>query len=200
MMRHRRVLLFVLGLLSAATVVAQNGMRAVSVDAHLLVFDREAAAIELTDWVESVDGYFTLRSSDRVEMRVPMERVSELRVVLYERADMVVEYNPQTQDLRQEIATLRAGIQSREEALERIMGYIDAADAASTLALERELTSLLTELESLQGRLYARLNDTRFAWVGIVLATRQKSIPQQIPSSFDWINRVGLYSFLKEVR
>lgn len=199
-MMRRAVPAIMAMLLATAAVGAQQQTLSISVNVHALVFDREAASTELTDWAESIGGYFTLKSEERVVMRVPVAAVNDLRVLIYDRADLVVEYNPQAHDVRQELSELRAGIESREEALTRIMGYIEDADTASTLALERELTALLSELESLQGRLRARINDTRYAHVNIDLSTREASIPKQIPSSFSWINRIDLYQFLREVR
>lgn len=199
-MRKKRVTPLLLLFVCTAVISAQQGTLSVSVSAHLLVVDREQSAASLTQWCESIGGYFTLRSSERVAMRIPMESLNDLRAMVYERADLVLEYNPQARDLRQELRQLQAGIASREESLEQILGYLEDADITSTLAFEQELTAILVELESLQGQMRARINDTRFAYVEIALSSREKTIPQQIPSSFGWINRVDLYQFLAEVR
>jgi hypothetical protein len=189
--------LFVIALVPATRLSSQEeSTLAVRIEAHVVAIDREASGERIADWANSSGGYFVVRSLDQVIVRVPPERLPELRAVIALGGDTVVAYRPATEDARQELAHVDAAISARTEALERVLDYLDDADVAATLAFERELRSLNQEIEAYAGRRRAILNDVRFASVSVAFSMRQSSIPSKRPSSFDWINTVDLYRFL----
>lgn len=172
---------------------------AVTVDAQVLVSDREVVGLSITDWADSIGGYFVLRTLDQVVIRVPVERVAELRRHLEELEATVLRYNPGAYDLREDLFGVTAGITSRTEAIDQILLFLDDSDVSATLSFERELRGLMDELEYFTGRRRQIINDSTYARATVHLSSRQQSIPQQRPSSFDWINSVDLYRFLNEV-
>ena len=155
---------------------------ALQASAQLLVTDREAAASALIAWTEEQGGYFVERSLDRLVVRVP-----------------AIAFNPSAEDLREELAATQAAIASREENLERVLTFLDESeDIAGTLALEREISSLMQELESLRGRERAIRTRIAYARAEIALSAQAAGIPDTLPSSFDWLNELDLYDFLGE--
>jgi hypothetical protein len=164
--------------------------------AQLLVEDREAAADRLIAWTEAQGGYFVERSLERVVLRVPADSFGELRSIAAGAAEEIITYNPSAQDQRQELSAVRAAIESREENLERVLALLDGADVEGTLALEREISSLMRELESLRGRERAIGLRIAFARVEIALSAQAAGIPDTLPSSFEWLNTLDLYRFI----
>jgi hypothetical protein len=202
------VILFVAGVLLAPAprAVAQDdgksggtGFLALQARAQLLVTDREAAAGALITWAEEQGGYFVERTLERVVLRVPADAFDELREVSRMTAEEIITYNPSAQDLRQELSAVEAAISSREENLERVLAFLDESDdIEGTLALEREISSLMQELESLRGRERAIRTRIAYARAEIALSAQAADIPDRVPSSFEWLNSLDLYDFIGE--
>ena len=163
--------------------------------ASLVVADPEAASARIATWAERVGGYFLVQSTDRVVIRVPNERLPELRSLLQEVAEEILELSPEAVDLREDMLGLHSAVRSREEILSRNLAFLDRADVAGTLAIEKEVTGLLEEIEGLKGRLEV---DRRLARSEIDFSFLEQSLPADIPSSFQWINTVDFYRFVGE--
>ena len=153
-----------------------------------LVVDPESAGKKLASWAEEVGGYFVVRSYERVILRIPYATVDRVRPALEKVAETVVSYAPSALDVREELARTESGIASREESLRLVLGYVDQASVSGTLALEKEISALMSQLESLKGRRQSLLNAAAFARVEIVLSSQRKGVPERAPSSFAWIN------------
>jgi hypothetical protein len=168
-----------------------------SVDAALLVGDAEKAAGEIVRWVETRGGYFVVKATDMVVVRIPAPAIGKLRPFLESISGRIVRYNPVATDLRRELLTVRAGIESREEILQKNLEYIDNTDVGGTLAIEQEITELQQEIEQLKGRERRLVTDRRFARAEIALAFQEQTLPDTIPSSFEWVNTVGFFTFMR---
>jgi len=168
-----------------------------SIRATLLVADPEAAGERLAAWAEAVGGYPLLTSHNRVLLRFPAAEIPGLRDLLASSAEELAEFSSEARDLREEILGLEAGMRSREEILAKNLTYLDRADVTGTLAIEREVMQLLEEIEALKGRLRRLSNDRRLAMAEIYLNFLEQALPEDIPSSFSWINRVDFYRYME---
>ena len=177
----------------------QTNFLAIKIRAQIIVTDRIAAGETLTSWAEENGGFFLFRSLDLITLRIKVEKVEEFRSYLSGAAEELVTYEPSAVDVREELATVDAGIESRENVLNLVLEYLEETDVEGTLALEREIGALVTEVEFLKGRQRRLVNDSAFAFAEIFLSSPQQSIPVALPSSFHWINTVDLYRFLNEI-
>jgi len=164
----------------------------------ILVTDPEHSADLIIEWVEDEGGYYTYKSQEIVVLRVPAERTAVLRGYLEQISEAVVEVSVQSRDLREQIVTLQSRIKSGEEVLRRNLQYLDRADVEGTLAIETEIRSLLSEIESFKGSLRKLETDRRYAYFEVVLSFQEQTLPQDIPSSFEWINTIDFYYFAEE--
>ncbi|TFH06165.1 MAG: DUF4349 domain-containing protein [Spirochaetales bacterium] len=178
----------------------QAGSLAATAEVQVLCVDREVSSAAFADWAERAGGYYTLRSLEAVILRIPPDRLAELREMIESGGDTIVYYRPGTVDVQQELSQVEAAITSRTEALERVLAYMDDSDVVATLAFERELRSLNGEIEAFTGRRRSLLSSVTYAYVTIALSSRQSSIPSQLPSSFEWINTIDLYRFIDRTR
>ncbi len=172
----------------------------VTVRAQVVVADPEAAGRGLAQWAEQGGGFALLQARDRVVLRLPGARVDDLRRRLIEVSEAVVAYTPSAVDLREERARVESGITSREESLRLVLQYLDEADVAGTLALEKEIGSLVQGIEQLKGTRGRLAFDAEYARVEILLRSQAQTLPQRRPSTFAWINTVDLYRFLEASR
>lgn len=169
-----------------------------SVEAVMLVADPEAAADRLEAWAGGLGGYTLYKSSERVSLRLPHSRLEELRSFLEGLSEDILEYNPQAVDLREQLSRVQSSLASRRDILARNLALLEKADTAGTLAIEREVLGLIQEVESLRAALQKLEVDRSFARVQVALRFEQSALPEDIPSSFGWINQVSFYALTEE--
>jgi len=177
--------------------MAQNYLYQV-IEATVLVADPDRTADTLETWVEQTGGYALLKSSDQVVLRLPFEQIPQLRSKLEELSDYILELSPQSQDLREAILETQAKINSRQEVLRQTLALLDQADVKETLAIEKELISLIGEIEELTATIQTLNLNRSFSRAEISLRYLEQTVPENIPSSFDWINGVDFYSFIDQ--
>ena len=195
-----RKLLVLFAVLSAGPAIAQQteNYMSYSVTISALVADSEAAADDVALWIENTGGYFLYKGMDQLTVRCPVERIEELRRHIDVVSEELYGYTVNAQDTRQLILQLESGIRAREEILGRNLEFIDKADVDGTLAIEKEVTLLLTELDSLKGRLNLANVNRRFAFVQVNLSFLAPTIHENIYSSFPWLNTFDFFQFMEE--
>ena len=191
--------LVIIALLAAAVVqpaVCENYLYQI-IQATVLVADPDRTADALESWVEQNGGYALLKSSDRVVLRLPFRQIPQLRSKLEELSDYILELSPQSRDLREAMLETQAKINSRREVLRQTLALLDQADVKGTLAIEKEVFSLIEEIEQLTAALQKLALNRAFSRAEISLRYLEQTVPENIPSSFDWINGVDFYSFIQ---
>ena len=166
-------------------------------EATVLVADPDRSADELERWAENNGGYALLTSSNRVVLRLPFAQMPQLRSKLGELSDYVLDLSPQSQDLREAILETVAKINSRQEVLRQTLALLDQADVEGTLAIEKEVLTLIEEVEELTATLQTLNLNRTFSRAEISLRYLEQTLPENIPSSFAWINGVDFYSFIR---
>ncbi len=190
--------LVVIALLAAVFVqpaVGENYLYQI-IEATVLVADPDRTADALESWVERNGGYALLKSSDRVVLRLPFRQIPQLRSKLEELSDYILEISPQSRDLREAILETQAKINSRRVVLRQTLALLDQADVKGTLAIEKEVFTLIEEVEQLTATLQKLTLDRTFSRAEISLRYLEQTVPENIPSSFEWINSVDFYSFI----
>jgi hypothetical protein len=185
-------------LCSPARCPGEDQFLARSLRARILVHEPDRTVQSLVRWTEERGGYFTYRSSQRVLLRVPNESAEPFRVFLKEQAEELLEITLDARDLRQAVARVRAGIESRREILDRNLASLRRADVAGTLAIEREIMRLVEEIETLKGERRKLEQDRRFLTAEVLLSFQDTALPQDMPSLFRWINQIDFYRYMEE--
>ena len=165
--------------------------------ASVMVNNPEKSAEELARWAERIGGYYVLKSDDRVVFRFPDSRMAELKPYLEESTEELYGYLPSAEDVREEILFLRSAIESREEILEENLKYLDKTDVEGTLAIEKEVMDILKELEDVKGRLRMLNQNRKYAYAEVSLTFQSQSLPEKLPSSFEWLSELDFYSFIQ---
>ena len=184
-------------LVAAVWVSAEDNTLYRSLRATIFVKDMDSAVAEISGWTEDRGGFILYSSGERVVLRFPQERLTEFVALLETMADQVIEIAPQALDLREAMLGLESRIRSREEILERNLSFLDQTDVEGTLDIEQEVQRLLREIESLKGTLGKYSADVLLARGEVDLRLVRQSIPSDLTSSFEWINSVDFYSFVR---
>lgn len=191
---NRKILIFILLILSTLLIYSQE-MTSYSVETYILMTPESRK--QIIEWTESSGGYFLRDSSSQLLLRIPNELIQELKPVLEERALKVLSYSMTTRSLDFERNSTQAAIASRQEILERNLGFLDEADLTGTLMLEKEIASIIQELEYYKGRLRVLDNEAIFALVTVFLTAPQPDKPDSGQSSFSWLNTLDFYQFIR---
>jgi hypothetical protein len=190
------VVLLALGAVRAAPIHADE-YTAYHLTTSILVQDPETTADRIIAWVEKNGGYFTLRSSDTLMLRVPSQRMKSLRSLLNELSETVIDVSVRSRDLRESLLLLQSRIASSEDVLERNLALLDRADVKGTLLIEREIKSLLYEIEEYKGTLHKLETDRRFIHAEVLMSFKEQTLPQDLPTSFDWMNGLDFYRLVE---
>lgn len=166
------------------------------VDARLLVYDAESAADRLIEWLEEEGGYFLVLQEGLIEGRLPAGKVGAAAEVLKRESEELLDFTLNAEDLSGELRRLEASLSSREEVLDRNLEFLDDADFASTLAIEKEVLQLIQEIESLRGQLALARNRIDYASLSLQLKNTGIIARQNSDSNFDWINGLDFYQFI----
>lgn len=159
---------------------------------------RDAAADGLIRWAEARGGYFPERTDERLTLRVP---VAQTEALLAHAATLgtVAQQTEQAEDLAVSLRKTETMLRSRKEVLERYFAVLDHASPSTVVTVEREMTTLVQQIEVLEGQV--RLMRHRMAWAKIIVdfAFPQRRMPlANGDSSFDWLNSVNLVDHVQE--
>ncbi|MCP4297516.1 MAG: hypothetical protein GY786_18110, partial [Proteobacteria bacterium] len=181
----------------SSLVSADENYLFISIDSTIMASDPDDIAETLSNWAGENGGYFTHLSTDRVILRFPWEKAADFRSYLVDVSDEVFSYSSSSSDLREHILSGKSGIEARSEILQKNLELVENADFGGTLYLEQEILRLMSEIEQLKGGLRKAENDREMVYAAIQINFRSHSLPQNIPSSFDWINTLSFTNFIE---
>jgi len=176
----------------------ETGNKRQTLDAVALVEDRFETADDLEAWVEANGGYLVSRLEERLILRVPSAALERFVDFLETTADDLIRVQQKTEDISQSLLETEAGIRSKKELFDKALTLIDQTDLATTLEMESEVLSILTDLEALRGQYRKLLGEVELARVQVDFRLQEEKLPENLPSSFVWINAVDFYSLMQE--
>ena len=190
-MRTMFFALFAVCSTSIATAHAENTAE-LTASVVVQVHDREAAGDTMVAFAEAQGGWFSSLAETGVTLVVPTESVE---AVLTEARTLgrVVDRNYGSVDHGAELTDLGARLDAREEVLEKYLAVLEEAGPDSVVAVERQITRVVAEIEQTQGRLrylHDRVNHGR---IQVGFQFQDRAAPVRLgASSFDWLNSLNL--------
>ena len=185
----------VLTLLGVADAHAQPRV-AVAASMVVKVADRSQAADALIARAEELGGYFSSRRDDAVTLRVPTAALPAL-VKAAELLGDVLHARDITFDLEQK----RTLLASREAVLARYFKVLGEAGPSAVVTVERQMTQLIVDIESLRGALQLLEHNMAFAELAVSFQFRERRPPARDgSSSFAWLNTMNLVDLLGDFR
>ena len=162
----------------------------------LEVSDREATAAALISAATQRGGYFSALTDTSVTLRVPVTMVPEM-VAEASKLGTVRDRGYQSQDLSEELRTLRVRLSSRQASLDRYLKVLGEAGADALVAVGRQVDASITDIEQIQGRIRLLEHQADFARIDFSFQFRDRSAPVATgTSSFHWINQLNLADIL----
>jgi hypothetical protein len=155
--------------------------------------------VELRQYVATIGGFPSLITNNELVLKIPPEHLSAA-LARIGKAGLVMQKSLAREDLSLDIAKLEGQLESKRAILAELRRFFDTSDVAATLAIEKNMTDLVVELESVKGKL--RVLRERAQWVVIQVNFQFKPRDRvtHVVSPFQWLNTVNLERFLAEFR
>jgi uncharacterized phage infection (PIP) family protein YhgE len=196
MTRFALALLMTLMVTNPAVGWAEPSSTRQTLDAVILVADRFEAADSIEAWVSAAGGYLVSRLEDRLVLRVPSPALDQFVDFLESSAEEIVQIQQRAEDIGQSLLEAEAGIRSKQELFERALTLIDQSDLSTTLEIESEILSILSDMEALKGSYRKLLTEGQLARVQVDFKLQEERLPTGLPSAFPWINTVDFYRLM----
>jgi hypothetical protein len=170
---------------------------AIAVTLVLKVSSPTDTVVELRQYAATIGGFPSLITNTSLVLKIPPEHLSAA-LARIGKAGLVMQKSLTREDLSLEIAKLEGQLESKRAILAELRRFFDTSDVAATLAIEKNMTDLVVELESVKGRL--RVLRERAQWVVIHVRFQFKPRDRitRVASPFEWLNTVDLERFLAE--
>ena len=163
----------------------------------LKVVNPRDARVELEKLAEERGGHPILVTDSSISIKLPPAKLSEF-IETASTHGLVVEKTLERADLTQEIAQLEGQLSSKQKVLARLRSFFDDSNVEATLRIEQNMTALVSEIESVKGRLRVLRDRSKWAVVEISFRFRERDKIIYVHSPFEWLNTVNLDEFLGE--
>ncbi len=156
------------------------------------VGDRDKAADAVIAAAESVGGYFTSRNDNYMRLRIPAKKQAEV-LEKVAKLGLVVQRTHAANDLTSQLEEQRTLLASRRDVLQRYFTVLQTARPQAVTTVEHEMTSLIAEIEELEGALRMAMHQLQYAELEVSFEFRDRQPPARDgSSSFQWLNSMNL--------
>ncbi len=171
-------------------------MEMLQINLVLKVLDLEGSVQRIRDQMPQYQAFPKLIHQQRLIIRLPIPQLHLFSQVI-EKMGVVIDKQLVRSDLTEELKQLEAGIKSKREILDQLQKLISVADMANTLEIERQMRSMIRELEDLQGRMRAQFDRTELATIEVSFTLPERQSVQQKLSSIPILNDLSVDALLR---
>ncbi|HCH64647.1 MAG: hypothetical protein CL927_02400 [Deltaproteobacteria bacterium] len=185
----------------AGPATAEHGAQwnAITAELVLQVDDREACLDEAVAVAQARGGWFAELGTERVALRVPVHEVSSMVDDLRGLGDLV-ERSYASENLSPEVVDLQSRLQTRREILSQYTSVLAEASPKAVVSVERQITNVVAEIETLEGRLRVLNDRAQYARVVVRLRFRERRAPMTDgSSSFAWLETLNVSDLLDDM-
>ena len=158
----------------------------------------DEAADKLVKRAEQLQGYFVIRSNDRVELKVPSKEANKLQQFI-EQNWLVYQQDYQANDITRQLIEAKSNLSAKEDLLGEYQKILASAKSDKLVKVSTAVTTLVREIELLRGRINYMQHQIRFAKFTVEFHMDRNAVDRrQVSSSFPWLNSVGLPNLLSD--
>lgn len=180
-----------------ASTAADQRLSALMARVHLKVVHPEQVRQTLTEAAIKLGGHATRITDQGVALKVPPPELGEFLRRMGDHG-LVLEKTLSRQDMTEAIADLEGRLRSKQEIFGQLRAFFDRSNLQATLDIERNMTQLVDEMESIKGQLRVERDRTRWALVQVDFQFQSRDRVVYVDSPFEWLNTVDLDRFLSE--
>ena len=163
---------------------------------YVLCENPEKLMAVLKGQVAEYGGYVNLLSGDRMVIRLAPDRKPSLQKILSDNG-FIMDEQAFHSDIGPELVDLRTRLKSKEKLLNDLYEIFNKSKLEQTLDVEREIGSVIMEIESIKGKLSYYRDRTGLTEIAIYFNRDSKStVNTRRSSRYDWIRRLGIINLL----
>lgn len=165
----------------------------------LAIYDVDDTQQRVVELVESMDGYISERTSEKLTARVPAASFRDAMDDIAELGD-VLDTAWQAQDVTEEVRDLEIRLRNALELRDRLEVLLeDAETVEEALAIESELERITLEIERIRGQLDSFEHRIAYSTIDVEFrAKRMDEVPDdEFLLPFSWLQQLGLESLLR---
>jgi len=171
---------------------------AISSSMVLKVSDRNKTADTLIEMSEKLGGYFSSRTDDQVNLKVPTASAKSF-IASVEKQGKVIDRSFSANDVGGHLRELRTLLKSRQQVFQRYFAVLSSAGQNTIVQVEAQMTQLVQEIEGLRGQIRLIQHQLQFAEVIVRFEFRDRRAPTRDgSSSFQWLNTVNIADLFEE--
>ena len=159
------------------------------------VYDIEKSQKDVIARLKDSGGYIERQTSEALVIRVPAEKFNDF-TGLIEKVGRVYSKNIQAEDITEQYYDVELRLKTRKEYLDSLKNLLDqAGKLEEKLAVQREIASVITEIEQLEGRMRVLSSLISFSTITIEFRLISENVsvkPLNLARQFDFLHRLGI--------
>ena len=175
----------------------ESRLESVHAQMVLKVINPDEARGTIKKVAQEMGGYATHLNDNAITLKIAQGKLADA-INEFSKQGIVVTKTIKRKDLTLEIAQLEGKLMSQLEILKKLRGFFDDSDFAATLDIERSMSSLVNEIESVKGRLRYLKEQSKWAVIEVNFRFRERERVMYVASPFEWLNGANLDAFLEE--
>jgi hypothetical protein len=179
---------------TAAEAMQQRGpMLIYTATMNLAVFQVAEASKQVEQMARESGGFLARRDDTSLVIRVPAEKFEDLLKRIEKLGD-VLHRNVAAEDVTEQYMDAEVRLKNARAVRDRLQQLLEKANKVEdSLAIEKELTRVGTEIETLEGKLKYLRDRARYSTITVSFQAKQTdNIRPSVRLPVDWLNQLGL--------
>lgn len=176
-----------------ATEKARGPMLIYTATMNLAVFQVAEASKEVETMARDAGGFLARRDDTSIVIRVPAARFEDILKRIEKLGD-VLHRNVAAEDVTEQFMDMEVRLKNARAVRDRLQQLLEkATKVEESLSIEKELTRVGTEIETLEGKLKYLRDRVMFSTITVSFQPKQSdSVKPSVRIPVDWLDQLGL--------
>ena len=195
-MRRCIVVLFVPIMIFAQEIAARGDSVILRYHYRVVANDPDTMITQLRGITRDSKGYVKFFSNAKIVIRLPGDMIPTIRSSIAE-AGFIADERLSRKDVSEIMLELKTRLTVKRKLLQKLYDIFNSAKLAQTLDVEREVGKVVTEIESIKGKI--AFYQDRVSLPEITIDVSQSSrgpIGKKAQSQWEWIRKLGIQDLL----
>ncbi|MBK8253094.1 MAG: DUF4349 domain-containing protein [Polyangiaceae bacterium] len=181
------------GSTQASTDTQRPPMLVYTASMNLAVFQVAEASKQVETMTREAGGFLARRDDHQIVVRVPAAKFDDMMKRIEKLGD-VLHRNVSAEDVTEQYMDMEVRLKNARAVRDRLQQLLEkATKVEESLAIEKELTRVGTEIETLEGKLKYLRDRVSFSTITVTFQAKQSdTVKPSVRIPVDWLNQLGL--------
>lgn len=181
------------GSTQASTETQRPPMLVYTASMNLAVFQVAEASKQVETMAREVGGFLARRDDTQIVIRVPAGKFDDILKRIEKLGD-VLHRNLSAEDVTEQYMDMEVRLKNARAVRDRLQQLLEkATKVEESLSIEKELTRVGTEIETLEGKLKYLRDRVSFSTITVSFQAKQSdTVKPSVRIPVDWLNQLGL--------